>query len=69
MISYRPFWNTLAARQLSTYDLIFKQGLSANTIHRIKHNEAITTKTLNELCFILQCSVSDVIEYLEEEND
>ena len=69
MISYRPFWDTLAARGMTTYDLIFKQGLSANTIHRIKHNEAITTKTLNELCFILQCPVEDILEYIEEEND
>ncbi len=69
MISYRPFWETLAARGLTTYDLIYKQGLSANTIHRIKHNEAITTKTLNELCFILQCPVEDILEYIEEEND
>ncbi len=66
MISYRPFWDTLAARGMTTYDLIYKQGLSANTIHRIKHNEAITTKTLNELCFILQCPVEDVLEYMEE---
>lgn len=69
MISYRPFWETLAARNMSTYDLIFKQGLSANTIYRIRRNEAITTKTLNELCFILHCPVSDIIEYLETEND
>lgn len=67
MISYRPFWETLASRQMSTYDLIFKQGLSANTVHRIKHNEAITTKTLNELCFILHCPVSDIIEYIEDD--
>lgn len=67
MISYRPFWETLASRQMSTYDLIFKQGLSANTVHRIKHNEAITTKTLNELCFILLCPVSDIIEYIEDD--
>ena len=69
MISYQPFWDTLAARNMTTYDLIFKQGLSANTIHRIKHNRAITTKTLNELCFILHCPVSDILEYIEDEND
>ena len=69
MISYRPFWKTLAARNMSTYDLIFKQGFSANTIYRIRRNEAVTTKTINELCFILRCQVSDIIEYTETEND
>ena len=66
MISYKPFWETLNKRNISTYDLIYKEGLSSNTIHRMKHGEAITTKTLNELCSILHCSVSDIIVYEEE---
>ena len=66
MISYEPLWNTLNRRDMSTYDLIYKLGLSANTIHRIKHGEAITTKTLNELCSILDCHVEDIIVYIED---
>ena len=69
MISFEPFWNTLSKRGITTYELIYRHGLSANTIHRIKHGEAITTKTLNELCFILKCSVSDIIEYIESDDD
>lgn len=40
--------------------MIFKHGMSANTLHRIKNGKAITTKTLDTLCFILDCSVSDI---------
>lgn len=69
MISYKPFWNTLNQRDMSTYDLIFKHGLSANTVHRMKNGKDITTKTLNELCFILKCSVSDILEYRETDED
>ena len=69
MISYDPLWNTLNERDMSTYDLIYRHGLSANTIHRMKNGKVITTKTLNELCFILKCSVSEIIEYKESEND
>ena len=69
MISYRPFWQTLNARNMSTYDLIYKHGLSANTVHRMKNGKAITTKTLNELCFILKCSVSEIVEYHETDED
>ena len=69
MITYDPLWKTLNDRNMSTYDLIYKYGLSANTIHRIKNGKAVTTNTLNELCFILKCSVSDLIEYRESEED
>ena len=68
MISYRPFWQTLIARDMSTYDLIHNYGVSANTIHRIRHGQAVTTKTLDELCFILECTIPDLIEYIEDNN-
>ena len=66
MISYRPFWETLNRRNISTYELIYRQGVSANTIYRMKRGMPITTKTLNDLCFILNCSVSDIIEYIKD---
>ena len=69
MIIYDPMWKTLNDKDISTYDLIYKYGLSANTIHRIKNGKAVTTTTLNELCFILKCSISDLIEYRESEDD
>lgn len=67
MISYKPFYETLRQKQMTEYALIFKHGIPANTLHRMKHGEAITTKTLDELCFILDCSVSDIIEYVKPE--
>lgn len=67
MISYRPFYETLRQKKMTEYAMIFKHGIPANTLHRMKHGEAITTKTLDELCFILDCSVSDIIEYVKPE--
>ena len=67
MISYKPFYRTLLQKGITEYYLIFKQGLSANTLHRMKHGMAISTKTLDELCFILDCEVSDILEYVREE--
>ncbi len=63
VISYEPFYRTLYKRNITEYQLIFKHGVSANTLHRMKHGETITLKTLDTLCFILNCPVSDVIEY------
>ena len=61
MISYAPFFKTLINRNITEYHLIFKQGISANTIHRMKHGLPITTKTLDTLCFVLDCEVQDII--------
>jgi DNA-binding Xre family transcriptional regulator len=66
MISYKPFYKSLLERGMTEYQLIFKHGVSANILHRMKHGEAISTKTLDTLCFILGCKVEDVLEYIEE---
>ena len=66
LISYSPFYQTLLRKGITEYSLIFKHGFDAKTLHRMKHGEAITTKTLNTLCEILECNVSDIIEYIVE---
>jgi len=63
MISYKPFYETLFKRGITEYHLIFKQGFSANTLHRMKKGEAISTKTLDALCFALNCEVNDIIKF------
>lgn len=66
MISYKPFYETLFKKGITEYQLIFKQGFSANTIHRIKKGEAISTKTLDALCYALDCGVSEILEFVKE---
>ena len=67
MISYKPFYETLYKRDMTEYALIYKHGLPANTLHRMKHGEAITTKTLDALCSILECRGEDILEYVPPE--
>ena len=57
-----PFYRTLLRKNITEYHLIFKEGFSASTLHRMKHGKPITTKTLDSLCDILDCEISDVIE-------
>ncbi len=66
MISYKPFYETLFRKGITEYNLIFKQGFSANTLYRMKKGEAINTKTLDALCYALDCNVNDIIEFVKE---
>ena len=67
MITYKPFYETLLQKGITEYNLIFKHGIPAKTLHRMKHGKAITTKTLDTLCEILECRVSDILEYVPPE--
>ncbi len=66
MISYQPFYDTLYRKGITEYHLIFKEGFSANTIHRIKKGEAISTKTLDALCYVLDCDVDSILKFVKE---
>lgn len=63
MISYGPFYQTLLKKNITVYQLIYKQGMSANTFQRMKNGKAITTETLDTLCYILDCEVEDIIRH------
>ena len=65
--SSNTFFETLLKKNVTEYALIYKQGISANTIHRIKKGLPITTKTIDTLCFILDCEVQDIIEHDKNE--
>lgn len=67
MISYAPFYRTLLKKNVTEYHLIFKEGISANILHRIKHGENITLKTLDMLCSVLDCDICDIIEYVKDD--
>ncbi len=67
MITYKPFYETLKRKNISTYKLINDYGLSRSLIDRLKHNKPITTVTINDLCKILDCTVEDILKFEREE--
>lgn len=67
MISYEPFFRTLLEKNVTEYHLIYKEGISANTIHRMKKGLPITTKTIDVLCDVLECDVSSIINYYKDD--
>lgn len=69
MISYKPFWKTLEASNENWYTLTTRHNISNSTLHRLKHNKDISTKTLNDLCRIMNCRMEDIIEYIPSDSD
>ena len=67
MISYAPLFRTMEKIGITSYRLM-KMGFSRSTYYAIKHGENISSHTVNQLCKILKCNVSDIMEYVEEES-
>lgn len=69
MISYDPLWETMRRKGATTYTLQVKGGISSSTIRRLKANDSVSTNTLDALCKILACELSDVVIYRPDISD
>lgn len=67
MITFAPLWETLKEKKISQYALIKKYGISTGTMDSLRQNRSITLNTLNDLCNILNCPVSEVILFTPDE--
>jgi len=70
MISYAPLWKTMKRKNATTYTLRNKgivYNVGGGTMEQIKQGKAISTTTIDAICTILNCTVSDVIEYIPDE--
>ena len=54
-------------RGATTYTLQAKGGISSSTIRRLKAGASVTTNTLEALCKILDCDITDIIQYTPDE--
>lgn len=67
-ISFEPMRKYMRDHQISYYFLA-EQGIESPTLHRIRHDQPITTKTLEKICRILKCQPGELIEYVEENEE
>lgn len=68
MISYEPLYDYMKTHQITTYAL-FKAGFNSATYYNMKAGKSISTNTVNQLCEILDCEISDIMRYEKVEND
>lgn len=64
MISYEPLFRTMREKGISSYRLE-QMGFSRATYYSIKCGNSVSTNTIDRLCALLQCDVSDIIRYTE----
>lgn len=66
MIIYDKLWETMKEKGISQYKLIKDYGFSTGQLDRLRKNGNVNAYTLNSLCEILNCDISDIAEYKPE---
>lgn len=70
MISFEPLRQILNKRGITTYYLRNKCGiynLDSKTIQRIMSDESVSTNTLNALCNVLECDISEIMTFTPDD--
>lgn len=69
MISFNPLLKTMRDKNITAYKLV-QMGFSESTFYRIKRVNGKenygSIDVINQLCKLLNCSVSEIIEYIPE---
>lgn len=66
MISFVPLFKTMKEKNISSYKLE-KLGFSRATYYSIQQGNSISTNTVNQLCKLLKCEVSDIMEFIDDD--
>lgn len=53
-------------KEITQYALIKKYHVSPAQITRLKRNESVSTNTIDNFCKILNCNVSDIMEFIDD---
>ena len=67
MITFEPLWETMKIKGISQYKLIKEYKISTGQLDRLRKNGNVSTYTLSQLCKILECELSDIAKYTEDE--
>lgn len=69
MVSFEPFRKLIQKQGITTYYLRNKCGdhnLGNKTIERLMTDQSVSTNTIDALCQILDCEVTDIMEVKKE---
>ena len=64
MISYEPFYKTISKKRITQYQLITKYFISNGTIQRLRNNKNLSLSTIENLCKILNCKITDIVTFI-----
>ena len=64
MMTFEPLWKTMKKKKVTGYALINKHGISRSLWYKLRHDKNINLDTIDHLCDILNCNVSDIVKHI-----
>ena len=65
-VSYKKLWHLLLDMNISKVGLQKIAGISDYSVRKLSKNEDVSTEVLTKICTALNCSVTDIVDFLPE---
>lgn len=65
-VSYDKLWKLLIDKKMNRTDLKKASGISFNVLAKLGKGETVSMDTLEKVCKALDCNVSDVFEFTDD---
>ena len=66
-ICYKKLWKLLIDRDMLKKDLRIAAGLSTNVITKLGKNQNVSTEVLGKICNVLNCDITDIMEFIDDD--
>ncbi len=64
--SYDKLWKLLIDKKMMRTELREAAGISTNALAKLGKNESVQLQTLEKICAVLQCDLSDIVEIIPD---
>ncbi len=67
-VSYNKLWKLMIDRGMNKSELRTLTGIGTNTLAKLSKNQLVSMEVLLKICNKLECDISDICEFIKEEN-
>lgn len=61
-VNYDKYFQLVKKKGITTNQILKEAEISANILTRMKRNEYISLQSIEKICKVMKCSVSDILE-------
>lgn len=68
-VSYKKLWKLLIDKGMNKSDLEREAKITHYSLGKLSQGKDVSTEVLQKICMTLNCSVSDIMEFVPDTND
>lgn len=65
-VSFKKYFKLVDERGISYSQMLKEASISGNILTRMRRNEYVLLESIEKICRVLECDITDILEFLPE---